>query len=229
MDAVLEYTSMSRMPGVFLEDGQAAAANPSLIKGDPMSLPQRMEGNRLHRFSKVLDTNIGQVHLNTRLLPPCHALKMAEPHPLNKTAPTNLYKAQKLMLLEGANMDSNNFELPHIVGVNIKGDPKDDLPHSVDDWLGDLMGSEGGGGGAGASGLEYGDYHDQQQHPSFWTMLGIFVLILSVCYVMYRYCRHTRRQLRARIMPARKKITSALNKGVAGIQMPTSPGAKNNV
>jgi hypothetical protein len=27
-----------------------------------LTLPQRMDGNRLHRFSKVLDTNIGQAH-----------------------------------------------------------------------------------------------------------------------------------------------------------------------
>ena len=30
MDAILEYTSMSRLPGIFIEDGQPAAVNPAL-------------------------------------------------------------------------------------------------------------------------------------------------------------------------------------------------------
>ena len=30
VDAILEYTSMSRLPSVFMEDGQPAAVNPSL-------------------------------------------------------------------------------------------------------------------------------------------------------------------------------------------------------
>ena len=44
---------MSRLPGVFLEDGQPAAINPTLQSTEMLTLPQRMEGNRLHRFSKV--------------------------------------------------------------------------------------------------------------------------------------------------------------------------------
>ena len=58
-----------------------------------------MDGNRLHRFSKVLDTNIGNVHLSSRVLPPCPRLKVSPGKPLNKTAPSNLYKAQKLLSL----------------------------------------------------------------------------------------------------------------------------------
>ena len=57
MDAILEYTSMSRLPGVFLEDGQPAAINPTLQSTEMLTLPQRMEGNRLHRFSKVRKKN----------------------------------------------------------------------------------------------------------------------------------------------------------------------------
>jgi membrane-bound transcription factor site-1 protease len=58
-----------------------------------------MDGNRLHRFSKVLDTNIGNVHLSSRVLPACPKLKLSDAKPLNKTAPSNLYKAQKLLSL----------------------------------------------------------------------------------------------------------------------------------
>ena len=48
--------------GIFLEDGQPAAVNPTLQSTEMLTLPHRMDGNRLHRFSKVLDTNIGQAH-----------------------------------------------------------------------------------------------------------------------------------------------------------------------
>ena len=65
MDAILEYTSMSRLPGVFLEDGQPAAINPTLQSTEMLTLPQRMEGNRLHRFSKVRKKSSNFVYLST--------------------------------------------------------------------------------------------------------------------------------------------------------------------
>ena len=85
MDAILEYTSMSRLPGVFIEDGQPAAVNPALQSTSMLDLPQRMEGNRLHRFSKVLDTSIGRDHFNTKILPKCPALDISVAEPLNRT------------------------------------------------------------------------------------------------------------------------------------------------
>merc|ERR1712020_802620 len=115
-DAILEYTSMSRLPGVFLEDGQPAAVSPTLQSTEVLTLPQRMDGNRLHRFSKVLDTNIGQNHWNTRILPPCPKLNPTQPEPLNRTAPSNLYKSQKLLLLDSA---------PHPIELNLM--KKDDV------------------------------------------------------------------------------------------------------
>ena len=100
---------MSRLPGVFLEDGQPAAINPTLQSTEMLTLPQRMEGNRLHRFSKVLDTNIGQDHVSTRVLPACPTLSYSDPVPLNKTAPSNLYKSQKLLLLDSVNIGNDQF------------------------------------------------------------------------------------------------------------------------
>ena len=85
MDAILEYTSMSRLPGVFIEDGQPAAVNPALQSTSMLDLPQRMEGNRLHRFSKVLDTSIGRDHFNTKILPKCPTLDISVAEPLNRT------------------------------------------------------------------------------------------------------------------------------------------------
>ena len=50
--------------------------------------------------------------------------------PLNQTAPSNLYKSQKLLLLDSA---PNEFHL-------MKKDnlAEDAIKHRVDDWLGDL-------------------------------------------------------------------------------------------
>ena len=93
LDALMEYTSMAYMPSIFTE-------NAGLPIKDAPSLPKRMENNQLHRYSKVLESShIGESHLSTRILPPCPHLKWAQQHPLNRTAPSNLYKAQKLLSL----------------------------------------------------------------------------------------------------------------------------------
>jgi len=218
MDAILEYTSMSRLPGIFLEDGQPAAVNPTLQSTEMLTLPQRMDGNRLHRFSKVLDTNIGSGnHVNTRILPQCQMLKPTLAEPLNQTAPSNLYKSQKLLLLDSA---PNEFHL-------MKKDnlAEDAIKHRVDDWLGDLVGKEP---------LEDGDYFEQE-HLSFFSLLGIFILICIGCYFMMKYCRHKRRQWRNRILPNRKSRllpkTSVSSSVSASVNSGTSltSSVKNNV
>ena len=69
-------------------------------------------------------------HVNTRILPQHQMLKPTLAEPLNQTAPSNLYKSQKLLLLESA---PNEFHL-------MKKDnlAEDAIKHRVDDWLGDL-------------------------------------------------------------------------------------------
>ncbi|XP_076338238.1 uncharacterized protein LOC143240155 [Tachypleus tridentatus] len=54
-----------------------------------------MEGNHLYRYSKVLEHHLGTPQ--TRPLPPCLHLSWTTPFPLNKSAPSNLYRAQKLL------------------------------------------------------------------------------------------------------------------------------------
>ena len=76
---------MSRLPSVFMEDGQPVAVNPTLQFTSMLDLPQRMEGNRLHRFSKVWDTSIGRDHFNTKILPKCPTLDISVAEPLNRT------------------------------------------------------------------------------------------------------------------------------------------------
>lgn len=74
--------------------------------------PERMEHTRLHLYSKVLENNLGA---GTRPLPQCPHLIWAQAIPLNVSAPSNLYKSQKLLnIVEDlkTSMDS---------GINAKG------------------------------------------------------------------------------------------------------------
>lgn len=90
LDALLEFTSTGHMPSIF-KDNSAKVTFPSTDE----PLPQRMEGNHLYRYSKVIENHMGT--LRTRELPTCPHLVWAKPQPLNTSAPTNLYKAQKLL------------------------------------------------------------------------------------------------------------------------------------
>jgi len=89
MDAMLEYTSAGHIPQI-LRDAASKPIKPQEI------LPERMQGNKLHRYSKVLESNIGDVY-STRSLPKCMKLPVLEHLALNTTAPASLYKLQKLL------------------------------------------------------------------------------------------------------------------------------------
>lgn len=107
LDAMLEYTSTSHLPSVF-KDNQ-------LLVWDGVAeteTPLRMEGNRLYRYSNVLEKNLGEAQ--ARPIPQCPHLMWAHPIPLNVSAPTNLYQSQKLLSL----IEEVNIVLP--VDNNIK-------------------------------------------------------------------------------------------------------------
>ncbi|CAH1109617.1 unnamed protein product [Psylliodes chrysocephalus] len=107
LDAMLEYTSTSHLPSVF-KDNQ-------LLVWDGVAeteTPHRMEGNRLYRYSNVLEKNLGEAQ--ARPIPQCPHLMWAHPIPLNVSAPTNLYQSQKLLSL----IEEVNIVLP--VDNNIK-------------------------------------------------------------------------------------------------------------
>lgn len=94
LSAILEYTSHDTLPPVF--DNQEQITLPPVI-----TLPERMEGNHLHRYSKVIEGHMGTPR--ARPLPMCPNLVWAKPHPINFTAPSNLYQPQKLLSV-------NNFD-----------------------------------------------------------------------------------------------------------------------
>lgn len=79
LDALLEYTSTGHLPSIFKN-------HQSEFKQKIVDLPQRMEGNHLYRYSKVLENRMGS--LQTRTLPQCPHLVWTQPVPLNKSAPT---------------------------------------------------------------------------------------------------------------------------------------------
>ncbi|XP_005107775.1 membrane-bound transcription factor site-1 protease [Aplysia californica] len=105
LSALLEYTAHSVLPAVF--------SDLKKVLLPPVSEPPtRMEGNHLHRYSKVVESNLGTAQ--HRPLPPCPSLVWAKPHPINKSAPANVYKPQKLLSidLDAPFMPPNHPELP---------------------------------------------------------------------------------------------------------------------
>lgn len=91
LTALLEYTSTGHLPPIFMD------VKPYSLPST-QDLPQRMEGNHLFRYSKVLESHIGS--MQARPLPACPYLSWSQPIPLNKSAPTNLFKAQKLLSID---------------------------------------------------------------------------------------------------------------------------------
>ena len=195
MDAILEYTGMANFPRIFSEDGVLGANVPYLklklndLQNDPKNpgLPQRMDDNRLHRFSKVLETNIGADQTaSTRLLPQCRRLKPSKAQPLNRTAPTNLYRAQKLMSL------SSNIDLESLMiskKSKAKENSDDNTLHEVDDWLGNM---------ANFASMENEDnfpYHSNRStyHISNQMLFWIFCLLCIMCYIGYKCYRNRRK------------------------------------
>ncbi|OWK15850.1 MBTPS1, partial [Cervus elaphus hippelaphus] len=94
LDALLQFTSYGVTPPSLSHSG-ARQRPPS---GAGLAAPERMEGNHLHRYSKVLEARLGGPE--PRALPACPHLSWAKPQPLNETAPSNLWKHQKLLSID---------------------------------------------------------------------------------------------------------------------------------
>ncbi|ETE64645.1 Membrane-bound transcription factor site-1 protease [Ophiophagus hannah] len=94
LDSILQYTSYGVMPPS-LSHSEHRQRPPT---GAGYILPERMEGNHLHRYSKVLEAHLRDP--KPRSLPACPHLSWAKPQPLNETAPSNLWKHQKLLSID---------------------------------------------------------------------------------------------------------------------------------
>ncbi|TSS72698.1 Membrane-bound transcription factor site-1 protease [Bagarius yarrelli] len=103
LDALLQYTSYDVIPPSFLHSQNKVPAP----TGNDRPLPERLEGNHLYRYSKVLEAHLGDP--KPRPLPACPHLSWAKPQPLNETAPSNLWKHQKLL-----SVDMDMVALPNV-------------------------------------------------------------------------------------------------------------------
>ncbi|KAK9498135.1 hypothetical protein O3M35_004013 [Rhynocoris fuscipes] len=150
LDALLDYSTNAHIPSLFLQ-------NQYRLNSVIHNLPQRMEGNQLYRYSKVLLNHLEDTgKLMIRDLPKCPHLIWAHPNPLNKSAPTNLYKSAKLLSIK---LDA---ELPVFVSErsdNIRGS-SGWVPHS-----------------------DYSQGDDVDGIP----VLGLIIIILASLFIFARY------------------------------------------
>ncbi|XP_077301788.1 membrane-bound transcription factor site-1 protease [Arctopsyche grandis] len=93
LDAILEYTSTGHMSKLFL-DNNSPHREVNII---PSELPQRMKGNGLHRYSRVLENNMNG---GTRPLPICETHQtriIGSPLNISSSISSSLYRPHHLL------------------------------------------------------------------------------------------------------------------------------------
>ncbi|XP_071817777.1 membrane-bound transcription factor site-1 protease-like [Apostichopus japonicus] len=91
LETLLQYSAYGNLPPALTEQ-------PTLPLPEVDTLPLRMEGNHLYRYSKVLEPHLGDP--KPRPLPSCPPLVWAIAEPVNISAPVNLFKHQRLLSIE---------------------------------------------------------------------------------------------------------------------------------
>jgi membrane-bound transcription factor site-1 protease len=123
LDAMLQYTAHASIPSSLIG---AVRGQHKLFLRPETNLPERMggrthcrygkwqniycctlSGSHLSRYSKVLEPTLGEYRI--RPLSPCPQLSWTTPKPLNVSAPSNLYKQQKLLSIS---FDANPGRVP---------------------------------------------------------------------------------------------------------------------
>ncbi|KAJ8674081.1 hypothetical protein QAD02_005343 [Eretmocerus hayati] len=100
LDAILEFATTGHVPTVFKEAENLVKDKKNVMPLDYLDLPKRMADSHLNQHSKVLGRpKFGQQY---QPLPACPVLNLADPVPLNETAPMVLYKSQKLLSIGSA-------------------------------------------------------------------------------------------------------------------------------
>ncbi len=108
LDALLQFTTTGQTPSFMGNAGGGGGTerqhlNTSQLKPSPQK-PQRMEGNQLFKYSKVINEQ-----LKRKPLPACLTMHLQTAIPLNTTAPDNLFKSQKLLSVD---IDPRLFDAP---------------------------------------------------------------------------------------------------------------------
>ncbi|ELT89805.1 hypothetical protein CAPTEDRAFT_228241 [Capitella teleta] len=192
LDALLEYTSHNQLAPLLEE--RAINLPPNSL----LELPTRMDGNHLYRYSKVLDSHLGEPR--PKPLPLCPHLAWASPHALNVSAPSNLFRQQKLLSI---GLEPALPIMPHADGE--EPDPNDLQPPGIRDLT-------RGGSGAnwelmGSSGRLY------DSTPVFPTIafLGMALVLVFIINHIYKG-KHRPRRKRGRL----KKMPTIFS----GVKMP---------
>ena len=148
-----EYTSAGHLPQI-IRDNSGPGIKPADL------LPARLADNQLHRYSRVLQSNIGNV-FTIKSPPTCPRLVHLPHNPLNSSQPTNLAGSQKLLSVGG------DIDFPVIPGH--LGDWSDGVEI---DWLGNSDLTSSGSG------------------IMSWSMFYIFCTVCVFCYIIYRLCHN---------------------------------------
>lgn len=112
LNEMLQFTLLNELPSVFSE---YKGSHMNAI-GD-IALPQRMEGNQLNRYSKVLDSRLGPAQ--PKALPACPKLIWSKSQALNISVAGDLYHHPKLLwigkpvMIEAPSRKKVNFPIPH--------------------------------------------------------------------------------------------------------------------
>ncbi|XP_077982093.1 membrane-bound transcription factor site-1 protease-like isoform X2 [Glandiceps talaboti] len=114
LEALLQFTAYGNMAPMLTEQ-----INIPLPKD--ADLPERMEGNHLYRYSKVLESHLSSPQAQP--LPACPHLAWAKGEPLNISAPTNLYKHQKLLSIAEPVMPVISRREPQVIPHAIQERP----------------------------------------------------------------------------------------------------------
>lgn len=188
LEALLQFSATGVVPAVFRpERPQDGESQENEIKTDDkakpqdefVKLPHRMEGNHLHRYSKVLEHNLGSSNPTTssgfpvkiRPLPACQSLKWQTPQPLNLSAPSNLYKSQKLLSIGG--LDAVGLLPPPALPANYW----EEQDRNAADGL-------------GKSGPLLEDEYEKANFPAFnLTTASFFFALMVGAYLLKLWCR----------------------------------------
>lgn len=185
LNAILEYTSTSHLPTVFKEETESPPVY------EFVDVPARMEGNRLYRYSKVLEGHLGESQ--ARALPQCPHLVYAHPIPLNISAPTDFYQSQKLLsITEDTPVDAMNHVNQVNNAANSHNNIKDasgmDTDEEVWSWRKKQLEPTGGNGPG----------------ENFNVTSGVLLCVtLVLIYLSVRWCRQKSKPKRRK--PARMK------------------------
>lgn len=129
LNEMLQFTSANELSSVFSEyKGSYIEPDENIV------LPQRMEGNHLNRYSKVLDSRLGPAQ--PKPLPVCQKLTWSKAQPLNISATGDLYNHPKLLwigkpvMIDLSSRKKANFPVPHDWDSNYEG-PTIDILYTI--------------------------------------------------------------------------------------------------